>query len=110
MLTFKELNRANTERNQLLFSDIDKNWVLSDWTNALAGESGELCNKVKKVRRGEEVPLEDLEEELADVVIYADLIANKLGTTLAKCIINKFNKKSKLWSCSIMLKNDEVKK
>jgi anhydro-N-acetylmuramic acid kinase len=69
----------------------------------LSGETGELCNKIKKVRRGENIPKEDLEEELGDIVIYADLLAKKLDTSLEKCVKQKFNAKSKLWNCHIKL-------
>jgi NTP pyrophosphatase (non-canonical NTP hydrolase) len=102
-MTFKELNEANVARNDLLFKDIDNHWSLADWSNAIAGETGELCNKIKKVRRGENIPKEDLEEELGDIVIYADLLAKKLDTSLEKCVKQKFNAKSKLWNCHIKL-------
>ncbi|NJO65998.1 MAG: hypothetical protein HC836_50410, partial [Richelia sp. RM2_1_2] len=54
-------------------------WGEVDWACALAGETGELCNFIKKRRRGENIPVEELAKELADIVCYADLLADHLG-------------------------------
>lgn len=78
-------------------------WSPVDWTNALAGEAGEACNESKKLkrqdtRRDSSVSVEErtrrLAEELADVVIYADLAAARLGVDLGEAIRTKFNKTS----------------
>lgn len=57
-----------------------------DWrVNELAGETGEVCNMLKKIHRercgvpGSRVMKETLAEELADVVICADLVALTVG-------------------------------
>lgn len=100
-LTFKELKEANTKRNITLFGP-DK-WIPEQYGNAIAGEVGELCNKIKKLAQGREISQEEIEEEIADIVIYADLIATKFNTTLEKCIVEKFNKKSELWKSEIKL-------
>ncbi|WP_398473694.1 MazG-like family protein, partial [Tardiphaga sp.] len=53
--------------------------------NELAGEMGEACNIIKKLERerlgirGSRATVEQLAEELADVVICADLIAMGVG-------------------------------
>lgn len=44
-----------------------------------------------------------LADELADVVIYADLLASKLGRSLEDCIRDKFNAKSKEIGSSVVL-------
>jgi NTP pyrophosphatase (non-canonical NTP hydrolase) len=66
-------------------------WTLGDWGNALAGEVGELANVVKKIRRhqsghatGYNTPeLDELRsrfvEEVADVLLYLDLLVWKAG-------------------------------
>lgn len=69
-------------------------WTAADWGNALAGEVGEACNKIKKLRRGEAIPYEDIADELADVVIYADLAAWFLGQSLEAAVVRKFNEVS----------------
>lgn len=95
---FSELNKKRCESK---FHAIDS-WSLSDWGCALAGEAGEACNFIKKLRRleGKFEPLEksrlkkELGKELADIYTYLDLISTKLGIDLGKEIVDKFNEVS----------------
>jgi NTP pyrophosphatase (non-canonical NTP hydrolase) len=70
----------------------------------MCGEAGEAANVVKKLRRHEcalagsglplqppERLLEALGEELADVVIYLDLLAQFYDIDLPAAIVRKFN-------------------
>ena len=41
-------------------------WTLADWSNAIAGETGEMCNLIKKIRRGDTIDPKDVGKELAD--------------------------------------------
>ena len=79
-------------------------WSVNDWLCAMGGEAGEALNEGKKHRRilsgmqqAGDVPagLKEAEarimEELADVVIYADLVATRLGASLSDAIVAKFN-------------------
>ena len=91
MLTFKNLRIANVERCEHSFGNKIEEWSPTDWGCALAGEAGELCNKLKKMRRGESVPLKDVADEIADTVIYCDLLAERLGINLDEAVISKFN-------------------
>lgn len=65
--------------------------------NELAGEVGEACNVIKKLDReqmgikGSRDTVEHLAQELADVVICADLIASAAGINLEDAIRDKFN-------------------
>lgn len=65
--------------------------------NELAGEVGEACNVIKKLERerlgiaGSRDTVEHLAEELADVVICADLIAMREGIDLDEAVRRKFN-------------------
>jgi NTP pyrophosphatase (non-canonical NTP hydrolase) len=65
--------------------------------NELAGEVGEACNVIKKLDRelmgikGSRDTVEHLAQELADVVICADLIASAAGINLDEAIRDKFN-------------------
>lgn len=67
----------------------------------LGGEAGEAQNVIKKLERarhgwaGSRATVEQLAEELADVIIVADLIANDTGIDLGKAIAAKFNKTSR---------------
>lgn len=68
--------------------------------NELAGEVGEACNVIKKLARerlgiaGSRDTIEHLAEELADVIICADLVAMAAGVDLAAAVIRKFNASS----------------
>lgn len=80
-------------------------WTGADWSNASAGEMGEACNVVKKLRRLETgtvgahnaadvdraVLVEKLGEELADVLLYLVLVADYYDIDLAARVIDKFN-------------------
>ncbi len=89
-LRFSELRSKNVLRCEDVFHPLDS-WSPTDWGCALAGEAGEACNLAKKMRRGEDVPLLEMSHELADVVIYADLLAARLGIDLGQAVKDKFN-------------------
>ncbi len=105
-LTFREVsatNRARCERWHPGFPD--DGWTGADWSNAMAGEAGETCNKVKKLRRIEfglqqaagdtkEQLLADLATEIGDTFMYLDLLAQHYGLDLATCVVNTFNRVS----------------
>lgn len=69
---------------------VDRFWRM----NELAGETGEVCNVLKKLHRermdvaGSRATKDDLAEELADVIICLDLLlmTEKLGPANAKVI------------------------
>jgi NTP pyrophosphatase (non-canonical NTP hydrolase) len=68
--------------------DQDSIIALAYVTLGLAGEAGELANKVKKILRdqGGEITTEnkvDLEAELGDVLWYLARVATQIGTPLA---------------------------
>lgn len=99
MLTFNELSLKNLDRNAEGYDDLLNKQSLSYFGNALAGEVGEACNFIKKIERGDPIPASELGKELADLVIYADLIASKMGLSLGQCIVNKFNEVSDRIKC-----------
>ena len=69
----------------------------------MAGEAGEACNAVKKLRRhqdgtntskdpaSKEECVDAIAAELADTIIYADLLAARLGIDLGDAVREKFN-------------------
>jgi len=101
-LTFKGLRDANKKRIPL-FTDSNGNkchnedgsdWNLNDWGVALSGEVGELCNFLKKVRRGDftlDECRQDVADEIADVLIYLDVLASRCDISLAAAVRHKFN-------------------
>ena len=95
-MNFQLLNKANRERMATTeaYNKCRDEWSIADWSNALAGETGELCNWIKKIRRGDKIDLAEVGKELADIVIYADLLAEQLGLNLGECVRSKFNEVS----------------
>lgn len=95
MTTYDSLRGANAMRQKEW--DRDNKITLSYRGNELAGETGEACNIIKKLERarlgirGTTATWEQLAEELADIVICADLIAMDGGIDLEAAIRDKFN-------------------
>ena len=68
---------------------------------ALSGESGEVCNKIKKITRDQQgkifaTNVDAIVHELGDVLWYVSVMAAKLGTSLEKVAtlnLEKINKR-----------------
>lgn len=112
MLDFDNLRKVNVQRCEQALHPISS-WSPSDWSNAMAGETGEACNLTKKmlrlwsagaydlskmnIKEGErnmEDLVEKLGKEVADVIIYADLLLARVGLDLGEEVRKKFNEKS----------------
>jgi NTP pyrophosphatase (non-canonical NTP hydrolase) len=93
MLTFDQLRETNTRRCRESFHPV-ADWNVAEWGCAMAGEAGEAANLAKKMRRGDHITADQIGEELADVIIYADLMAAYLGVDLETAVREKFNKTS----------------
>lgn len=93
MNTLEKLREINAERCKA-FGHTVNSWSPTDWACALAGETGELCNLIKKMRRGDRVGIDDVAKEAADIVIYLDLLCTRLEIDLEAAIVNKFNEVS----------------
>ena len=48
----------------------------------LAGEAGEVADKVKKILRGDSIDLATIRDELGDVLWYVAMVAKELGYPL----------------------------
>lgn len=95
MQLLKQLKGANKIRcSQFGKGGNIEDWTPTDWACAVAGETGEMCNLIKKLHRGDEINIEDIADEAADVVIYLDILCQRLSIDLSTAIVNKFNKKS----------------
>lgn len=129
-ISFDTMRAANTARlpifknaNGVQYHAPDgSDWSLAEWVNATAGEGGELCelvlplaimttlgrvaNIAKKVKRGDYSP-ESVQPlvaaELADVVLYCDLLAHRWGIDLGESVMIKFNAVSSRIGCDIMM-------
>lgn len=108
IIDFNLFSKINHERAKRWHHGDIKMWSISDWLMAMAGEAGEACNAGKKLRRIQEeianissdpdrqlsdteTALDAIVEELADTVIYCDLVATRIGRSLPDAIITKFN-------------------
>lgn len=94
-LSFSKLRRKNIQRQHEW--DSDNQISLSYRGNELAGETGEACNIIKKLERerldikGSRATKKQLAEELADIIICADLIAMHEEIDLEQAVRDKFN-------------------
>lgn len=104
MDTLAQLRRANLSRMPRFgHGDIHSpgGWKAMNWGCAVAGEVGELCNVLKKYDRqmptdpSQDMLLPEIADELADVLIYLDLLAAFFDLKLARIIASKFNRTSK---------------
>lgn len=95
MTQFAQLRAATISREAEW--DPDHRFDLSFLGNATAGEVGEACNIIKKLERerlgfkGSRASIDELAEELADVILYIDIIAMRLNINLWDAIVSKFN-------------------
>lgn len=104
-LTFDLVSEANRSRCAEWHKDMEP-WTGADWGNAMAGEAGEACNIVKKLRRLETKMRDDglrpheqdalgliekLGHEIADTYLYLDLLAGHYDIKMSKVIRRKFN-------------------
>jgi len=106
-LSFFELRAANVARCAEFGHGVE-DWSPADWATAVAGELGEAFNLLKKRRRGEPINNSDIAHELADTVIYLDLLASRLGIDLGAAIRQKFNIVSERRGLSVRLPEGET--
>lgn len=117
MLTFNALRAANIARiplfrdanGQLCHNHDGSDWSASDWMMALVGELGELANFLKKVKRGDYSEhdagvREHIAKECADVQIYLDILAFRLGVNLGLATQDKFNEVSTRVKCDVFIR------
>jgi NTP pyrophosphatase (non-canonical NTP hydrolase) len=99
-LTFEDLRFANTQRNKEW--DPEGKIPALFRSTELAGEVGEVCNKVKKLERealglpGSKTTFYELASEIADAQITLDLLAMHYGIdipTIIKLVFNATSEK-----------------
>ena len=105
-LTFNTLRQANLKRLPMFrdakgrtchSKDDGSDWSPAQWLQAVIGELGEYANLRKKVERGDVTIAEArpaLADELADVVIYLDILASQLDVDLGEAVMSKWNRTS----------------
>jgi NTP pyrophosphatase (non-canonical NTP hydrolase) len=105
-LTFDALRALNVPR-VAAFGQTLASWSPMEWACAAAGEMGELCNALKKRSRkedpkrpghditGKPIPsVRDVADEIADVIIYLDLLAAREGIDVGDAVARKWNEVS----------------
>jgi NTP pyrophosphatase (non-canonical NTP hydrolase) len=110
---FTALREANAAR-QIQWANGESVGLLFRATE-LGGETGEVLNVCKKLERermgwrGSRATVEDLSDELADVVICADLLAMTVGIDLYAAVVRKFNATSEKVGLPQRLTPEKVK-
>lgn len=101
-LTLKRFHETNCARSH---ADVkhSNDWTSMEWGCALSGEVGELCNYLKKMKRGDKIKKKDLAYEISDIMTYLSLLADNLDIDLEKALVEKFNIVSKRWGSKFRL-------
>lgn len=95
--------RANLSRVARWHPNGLDDWSVLEWAGAMCGEAGETANVAKKLHRertdakGLNHPANlkaALAKEIADTIIYLDLLAAKEGIDVRRAIAETFNAKS----------------
>ena len=92
-MEFKTLSEAVLKRCEEESHPVNA-WSPSDWSNAMAGMCGEVCNLTKKIRRSETVSLGEIGQKIGNLVIYADLLCQRMGLDLGTVVRRAFNEHS----------------
>lgn len=105
-MKFNKLSKANKERSPLIQQHFDiQDWSLGDWCTKVGEEYGEVCRAIIRIMRGKDIEehKKNLGEELADLVVSADLLACHAGINLEEEIKKKFNSTSDKYGINIKL-------
>ena len=112
-LSFSDLRDANVDRCAEVWHPLHA-WNVLEWGAAAAGELGEALNLAKKIFTGRyggepmsSVAITKLGHELANAIIYIDLMAARMGIDLAEAVKSKFNQTSHENKCDITLGDPE---
>lgn len=114
-LTFEKFSQANKDRCESPegFNHKVDGWSEAEWLAAATGELGEVAHAVKAILRKRDNlianPKSDdelksmLAEEIADTIIYLDLLAQRSGVFIGDAIREKFNTMSDKIGSSVKL-------
>ncbi len=118
----EQLRRANSERARLWHErDGIAEWNVADWSNAAAGEMGEVCGAAKDLRALETATDQSLvsrhlvdacrsrlSDEIADTILYLALLAESQGIDLWDALVAKFDDVSRRFGFTQTLHTDEA--
>lgn len=116
-LSFEQLRHANVLRLPLFKNKHGEpahtepdgsDWSPAQWLQAVVGELSEYANLRKKYERGDISESEFLYEgakELADVQIYLDLLAFRIGVNLGQATADKWDEVSERIGINLRINN-----
>lgn len=101
----REVNTARCYSPEGFKHDKDDDWTILEWAAVIAGEAGEIIGAAKKLRCREKKlggaqfvdPIEGMQatrEEVADVILYCDLLLAIMDADFEQTVKDKFNKTS----------------
>lgn len=114
-LTFAQLRLVNSLRLPVFknskgeYAHTENNgsdWSPAQWLQAVIGELGEYANFRKKYERGDisyDEFIVEARKELADVIVYLDILSSQFGIDLGQAVTDKFNEVSERIKCDIRL-------
>jgi hypothetical protein len=100
--SLKEFSQRNWDRNVTVFTECN-DWTPQDYALAAVGPVGYIGLLFAKRNRGETVNDGEIFEEIADAVIYLDLLCTNIGGDLSVVLRRKFNATSKAVGGNITL-------
>lgn len=109
-LSIKQIVEKSETRSDRWHGGDMNNWSALEWAGAMCGEAGEAANAAKKLKRLEDgiatkneadrryetlfEAREAVGKEVADTILYAVLLASRVGVDIEKILAEVFNKKS----------------
>lgn len=107
MKFLKKLRQKNIARLDCIHGSVCKNFSELEWSACVAGECGELCNLIKKVRRGSKKltkpVIKEIGKEIADIIVYLDILAACYDIDIERAVTDKFNEVSDRYQIGIKL-------
>lgn len=119
-MNLKNFSQMNRKRCEVGFGNELADWSPAEWTNAMCGESGEAANVAKKILRHTtgargNAASEDMDtlrarliDEIADVIIYADLCIQRMDGDTSAAVISKWNRTSEKIGYDVRIEGDAV--
>jgi NTP pyrophosphatase (non-canonical NTP hydrolase) len=118
VVDFRQFRAANVARYEQSFHRLDA-WTPLEWAGAMLSEAGAVANVAKKLRQqktseyARHWDVQQLEaqlaDELADVMVYVDLLAARCGIDLDQALVAKFNRASDKLGSPIKLSLDPAR-
>lgn len=97
--TLHEFSNLNSDRNKSVFTEC-ADFTPNDFALAATGPVGYIGHLLSKRERGDDITNGEIFEEIADALIYLDLLCTSLNGDLAVVLARKFNQTSKKVGCN----------